>query len=191
MKRALLSALMMILLLTGCGAGAEARIQQSQSELIAAERLCFTANVTEDLETEVFRCTLAVESTAEQTEITVTAPEEIAGVRAVLREGEAELAYGDVRLSLGAGLRNRLGPAEAMPLLCIALRSGHVLRAWTERDGEAELIAAESWCTDDLTWRVWYDAETLTPVHAALWEGEREIISCAIESFQADISQKG
>ena len=75
MKQAVLPVLLTILLLTGCGAGAEARIKQNQTELAAAERLCFTADVTENLQTEVFRCTLDVEAAADGTAITVTAPD--------------------------------------------------------------------------------------------------------------------
>lgn len=168
------------LLLCGCGKDAEAQVKAAQDRLNEAERLCFTAAVTADLGTERFSCTLEVGSSETETTITVIEPEALSGVRARWTEDGAALEYEDLALSLGTILNGTTGPVEAMPMLCAILRGGHIIHAWTERDGETALLAADYYQTDEQTWTVWFDANTLAPVHAALRESGRTTVSCEI-----------
>ena len=65
MRRMFLPALMITLLLTGCGGAApERKIEELRETLTAAEEITVTADVTADLESEVFQCTLRCISTA-------------------------------------------------------------------------------------------------------------------------------
>ena len=183
MKRAILPALMITLLLCACGNGgaaAEEKLEARRDALAAAEEITFTADVTANLGDEVFACTLACAATPEEVSAEVLAPEPVAGVRAVSRDGETTLRYEGVQLSVGAA---GLGPMQAVPLLMRALKAGHVIRAWTETAERGALIAAEIYADDNYALTVWFDSAALSPVHASLSEGGTELLRCEIRNF--------
>ena len=185
-ERALLGALTMALLLTGCGKGTEETLEARRDALAGAERIAFTAALRCDLDTEEFCCTVKAEQTPEELRLTVTEPEELSGITARLSEdGEGLLEYEGLSLSLGRALTEGPGPLQSLPILLTALREGYVLRAWRERDGETELLAAELWAGDDLSLTVWYDAQSLNPVHAGFGMDGKERIRCEITEFTA------
>ena len=178
-KRAILPVLMIAALLTGCGgANAEERIEKQRDDLAAAQEISFTADVTANFENEVFQCTLRCTATPEEVVVEAVEPELIAGVRARMAAGEATLEYEGVILSIGGKAG---GPLAAMPILFAALKSGHVIRAWAEQDGE--LYAAELYAHDDYALTMWFDAENLAPVHASLSEDGAEFLGCEIRDF--------
>ena len=174
MKRALVPALMISLLLCACGGEeAEQRIERQRDALAAAEEISFTARVRADLGDEVFLCVLDCSQTPEGLTVEVREPEEIAGIRAHAAGGETTLEYDGVIL---AG-----GPLGAMPLLLRALTEGHVIRAW-EEDGGA-LIAAEIYADDDYALTLWFDGESLAPRCASVSEEGAEFLRCDVERF--------
>ena len=181
MKRAVLPVLMMTLLLSACGGAAlEEQIEARRDALGAAERISFTAEVSCDLGSEVFDCTLACTATPEQVAMEVLSPEIIAGVTASAAAGETALEYGSVQLAVGE--QDAPGPFSALRLLCEALRTGHVIRAWSE-DG---LVAAEFYAGDERGLTVWFTGDGLTPAHAELYSGSadgRALVRCEIRDF--------
>ena len=184
MRRFLMPALMISLLLTGCGAGgAEERLKAQREKLSAAEEITFTADITADLGSEVFDCTLDCAWTPEELTVQVSAPESITGVCTRFRDGEAVLEFGDVSLGVGTAGEEGLSPVSAVPLLTDALRSGFLRRVWRERDGERELLAAEIYVTDAAALTMWFDAETLTPLHGEFYRDGRMILRCEIRDF--------
>ena len=185
MRRFLIPALMISLLLTGCGAsaGAEQKIEKQRETFAAADELSFTADVTADLGDEVFQCRLDCAAGADEVTVEVTEPELIAGIRAHLRDGETELEYENVRLSVPGIGPEGLHPLSAVPLLCKALQAGHVIRAWTEK-ADGGLFAAEIFADENYGLTLWFDKSTLTPVHAELSQDGAVIITCDISNFQ-------
>jgi len=183
-RKLILPVLMITLLLTACGgAAAEREIEARRDAYAAADMLCFTARVRADVGDTVFRCTLSCEAGREETEVRVVEPELIAGVTARLRSGETELAYDGVRLSVGDLTAAGLPPLAAAPLLAQALRGGHVVRAWREKDGDRALYAAELFFSDEWELTVWFDAETLTPLRGEFSKNGVLTASCEIEDF--------
>ncbi|MCD8001382.1 MAG: hypothetical protein LUE95_02135 [Oscillospiraceae bacterium] len=186
MKRAALSALMITaLLLTGCGgAETEERLERRQAELAAAEEISFTAHITANLGDEAFLCTLACCATQETVMAEVTEPEILAGIRAVLQDGDALLQYDGVELAIGAGLaQSAVNPMTAVPLFFDALRTGYVQRTWSEQGEQGALTAAEIYVSDDYALTMYFEAETLIPVYAVLAADGETLISCEIQSF--------
>ena len=188
MKRALLSALMITLLLAGCGgeAALEERLEARRDEYAAAETLSFTAEITANLGNEIFPCTLACTAMEEETRVEVLEPSLVAGVTASLRAGETELRYEGLQLSFGAADAAAGSPMAFAPLLTKALRSGHIIRAWRETGGEAPpRVAAEIYIDDTRQLTVWYDSGTLTPQAALLSSDGEEAVRCTLRDFTA------
>ena len=183
MRRFLLPALMMTLLLTGCGGAApERRMEELKQNLSDADSISLTAEVTATLEHEVFACTLDCTAKPDAVTVIVRAPESIAGIRAVVDASGSRIEYGDISLGVG-GQADIPAPVTALPLLLNALKSGSTLRTWTEREGEREIVVREYYLTDDTSLAVWLDAETLCPLHAEFRHGGAVTIRCEITQF--------
>lgn len=184
MRRFLIPALMISLLLAGCRgtAGTEQKIEEQRDRFAAAE-LSFTAEVTADLGSEVFECTLCCSASGDAVTVEVTAPENIAGVRAHIKGGETTLEYDGVQLVVGRAGTEGVSPVSAMPLLMSALRTGHVIRAWTEGGAKGELAAAEIYASDDCGITVWFDTAAWTPVYAELSVDGEVAVKCNISGF--------
>ena len=183
MRRMFLPALMMTLLLTGCGGAApERRLEELRETLDAAQEITLTADVTANLENEVFPCTLRCTATPGQTAVEVIGPETIAGIRAVVDPEELQIEYADVSLGVG-GAAVMPSPVTALPALLQALKEGNCLRSWTEREGDKPLCVREYYVTDDCALTVWLDSETLLPLYAELRQGEKTAVRCEIREF--------
>ena len=183
MRRFLLPALMMTLLLTGCGGAApERRMEELKQNLSDARRITLTAEVTATLENEVFACTLDCAAQPDAVTVEVRAPESIAGIRAVVDDSGSRIEYGNISLGVG-GQADVPAPVTALPLLLNALKSGSTLRTWTEREGEREIVVREYYLTDDTSLAVWLDEESLYPLHAEFRQGGAVTIRCEITQF--------
>ena len=183
MRRWILPALMISLLLTGCGDSAREReIDGMRKTLAAAEEIAVTADITANLGSERFSCTLRCTQTAKQTAVELTAPETVAGIRAVVGGDGMQLEYAGLSLGVG-GWTPDAAPVTALPLLLTALQSGSTLRCWTEWEEERTLFVREYYVTDDAAMTVWYDASTLLPAHAELRRGGETVLRCEILDF--------
>ena len=183
MRRMFLPALMMTLLLTGCGGAApERRLEELRETLVAAQEISMTADVTANLENEVFPCTLRCMATAEQTTVEVLAPETIAGVRAVVDPEALRIEYDGLSLGMG-GAAAVPSPVTALPALLRALKEGSCLRNWTEREGDKPLFVREYYVTDDCTLTLWLEDGTLRPLYAEFRQGEKTALRCEIREF--------
>lgn len=184
MRRMCLSVLMIILLLTGCGESGELeqKIDALRRTLDGAGKLSFTAEVTADLGESQFTCTLRCTAAAEETVLTVTEPEIIAGVTARLGGGETKLEYDGVELAVGA-TEGGFTPVGAVPVLLEAVRSGHVTQCWREKAGEEELLAARTYIDESSYALLWFREESMEPVYGELVTGDRAVIQCAISEF--------
>ncbi len=183
MRRWLIPALMITLLLSGCGNGAqERRLDELRRTLAAAQKAAVTADVTANLGNERFSCTLACTVTADETAVELIAPETVAGIRAIVGRDAASIEYEGLSLGLG-GWTPDTSPVTALPLLLNALRAGSVLRGWTEREGEQTLLVRDYYVTDDTTLTVWFDDGGLLPVRAEFVCGGETVLRCEILDF--------
>ena len=158
-------------------------LKEQRERFAAAEELSFTLDATLLTESEVFDCTLVCSDRAGAVSIEVTAPENVAGVRVRIENGESVLEYGEITLGIGAAGRYGISPVSAVSLLSDALRGGFLRRCWSERDGARELLAAEIYVTDEAALTVWFDAETLDPIHAEFAQDGRTVLRCEIRAF--------
>ena len=184
MRRWLLPALMITLLLTGCGGSQpERRLEKLREDLGAAQTVTLAADITASLENEVFSCAVRCTAKPDSATVELTAPETVAGLRAVTDGEGTRIEYDGVSLGVGSTLDGRISPAGALPQLLTALRTGSVLRSWTEREGERQSLVAEFYVTDDTTLAVWLDAEALTPRSAEFRRDGAVVLRCEIRDF--------
>ena len=185
MRRLLLPALMISLMLSGCGGtNAAMRRVEEQRELFAgAEEMTFTADITADAGDELFSCTLHCTAEPDLTHVELLAPESLIGVRAEIKDGEATLEYGEISLGIGPAGLDSVTPVSAVPLMVSALRDGFLQRCWTEQDGGRKLIAAEEYAEEKTALTIWYDSETMQTVHCEFSQDGKTVLRCEVRDF--------
>ncbi len=184
MRQVIVPVLMMIFLLSGCGE--DARLQkefdEARDKLLAAESVSFTADVTAELADSVFDCTLVCSKAGEETVVELIKPENIAGIKARISEGQTEIEYDSLILALGDPLKGEISPLSAMPMLMDALLEGHAVRLWTERANEREMVVAQVYISENDYAKLWFERENYAFVHAELVSGGRAVVKCEITS---------
>ena len=114
MKRTILFALMIPLLLTGCGARRDAENWKAFAETVeTAERISFHAEITAHWEDSSASFGADVARAGGETHITLTAPETVSGIAVRAKDGETAAEFDGVILSLDAGRSETLSPCGA------------------------------------------------------------------------------
>ena len=99
MKRTILFALMIPLLLTGCGAQRDAENWKAFAETVGtAERISFHAEITAHWEDSSASFGADVARAGGETHITLTAPETVSGITVRAKDGETEVEFDGVIL---------------------------------------------------------------------------------------------
>lgn len=144
MKRTILFALMIPLLLTGCGARRDTENWKAFAETVGtAERISFHAEITAHWEDSSASFGADVARAGGETHITLTAPETVSGITVRAKDGTASVEFDGVILSLDAGRSERLSPCGAPHRLLAALADGILeyctadSAAFTGADGES------------------------------------------------------
>ncbi len=189
MKKAALAALLIsACLFSACGgeAAAEENIEKNREGWVGAGSVSFLAEVDAEGEDESFACTVRVTASDAVTEMEVMAPELIAGVKARLGDGGAELEYDGAILSLGGSLGREASPLAAMPKLMYAIVEGHISQIWFESDEEGEYAAAKVFLSEKEDILLWFDEKNLLPVYAELVYEGKAVVKCHISDFTAN-----
>ena len=121
--------------------------------------------------------------------LTLTAPENVAGVTARLAAGEAALEYDGVRVETGPLDDTGLSPVSAVPLLLEYIQSGYMAECGMEQDGEEEVLRVV--CRDPEaqpgTGRecsLWFYPDTHALLRGELSQDGYTVIQCAFSAFQ-------
>lgn len=152
MRKQLASLLIPLLLLAGCqgetgsvpGGGeltAEEEARQVRAELLAADSCSGTAEVTADYGQRVYEFTLDFSWRREgETILTLTAPEELAGLTARLEQGQTWLEFDGISLDTGELTGEGLTPMELVPALMEWTREGFMSQCvYEDLDGTPAL----------------------------------------------------
>ena len=138
MKRLCAPMMTLCLLLAACGGGSGGRGDEELALDIRAEYLgmaacAATAEITADYGQRVYEFTLDLQYTkGGETVLTVTAPEDIAGVTARLKDGAATLEYDGASLETGELDGQGLSPVSALPALLNAVQTGFIAEVGRE-----------------------------------------------------------
>lgn len=171
MRKALLFAPMLMLLLTACGGGEErdpaAELQQQYAAVGAAT---LEADVTCHYDDEVREYTLLCAYTPESSTVTVLAPANLAGISATVEEGTLTLSYEDISLDAGSYSAAAISPVAALPKLMEAASAGYAAEQSEEELGERKCLRLSCDLSDDTDtlYTTWFDQETLLPLRSEI-----------------------
>lgn len=170
MRKGLLFALMLTLLLTACGGEEKDRaaLLQEQYALVAAATL--EADVTCHYDDEVREYTLLCAYTPESSTITVLEPAQLSGITATLENGELTLSYDEISLDAGTYSAAAISPVAALPKLMEAAAEGYITEQSTEELNERECLRLSADLSDQpgTLYTTWFDAETMLPLRSEI-----------------------
>lgn len=176
------------MLLTGCGAEKGDPVQEAldfRTAVLAAETCSFQAEVSADFGDRVYEFALdcAYHPQENDAELTVTAPESLAGICATVDGETASVTYEDVSLELGTMAGGHVAPMQLPQLLGDAWAYGYIESQAREGDGFL------------LTYRTGYDQEELmvrtvlngerTPVQAEVYYDGVCVLTAEISEYLA------
>ena len=181
MKQALVPALMMTLLFTGCSGGAQTPqdFTRWQQTLSAASEIRFSAQITGEWSDGTTTFSAEVVRTGEETVVTVTAPETIEGITVRSTSGSDTLEYDGVILELVPGVTDALSPCGAGSILLEALTRGNLIYAGTAESYLTAAVAAPG----GETVTVWRDGDD-TPVYAEIARGETTELTLTLSNWK-------
>ncbi len=192
-RSAVICVLMMTLVLTACGGRAQANSPQEQmlairAAYLAADSYAAKLDVMADYGQRVYNYSVDVTVAGGESVLTVTDPEELAGITARLTDGQSQLEYDGAVLETGPLSDDGLTPLSAVPALLECARTGFIDSCSTERLGERDTLRIL--CRDpevpdgqgrEIT--LWFD-----PVSRGLVQGEiavdgYRVIQCSFKEF--------
>ena len=183
-----------LLLLTACGGGGE----QSQAEelaltvrgeYLAMERLSAQVELTADYGERVYDFALTAAVSGEETVLTLTQPEWVAGLTARITGEEGRLEYDGLMVETGPLDGEELSPMSALPELLAAARSGYMAECALE-EGEDGAALLRVRCGDpeqrpgtgrEVT--LWFDGDSHALRRGEISVDGRRVITCTCLEF--------
>ena len=140
MRKLLFCVPMMILLLSACTGGAEGNeaeelALQIRGEYLAMSSCAGQAAITADYGQRVYQYELAVAVDGEETTLTLSAPDTVAGITARVTGQDGQLEYDGLSVETGPLDPEGLSPVSAVPALLEGARSGYIVSCALEEDG--------------------------------------------------------
>ena len=195
MRRRLMCVPMMILCLTltACGGGEGAQAEQLALD-IRGEYLEMTScagelELTADYGQRVYEYGLSLQWEQKgDMVLTVTAPAEVAGVTARIRDGSTVLEYDGVRLETGPLNADGLSPVDAVPALLTAAREGFMAECGMELLGETQALRVccrdpEGTAGTGTEITLWFAPDTHALLRGELAQDGFTVIQCDFTSF--------
>ena len=135
--------LLLLCLLCGC-TGADSNNDltlELRSDFLSREGCSGVMELTADYGQRVYAYTVEFDGTVKDgMTLVITAPEEVAGITANIREGQTYLEYDGVRLETGPVNEEGLSPLDALPTFLTAMESGYIAETGSEMMGETEVL---------------------------------------------------
>lgn len=184
MKRLLSLAMVILLLLSGCG-GSSPEMDEAMTlreKLLKASGCSFDAAVTADYGDKLFSFRLRCQGdSGGNLTFTVVEPESIAGVSGTVAGTGGELTFDGTALSFPLMADGQVTPVTGPWLLLKTLRSGYLTSAGREGD-LLRMAIDDSYQDDALHLDIW--AEGGMPVRGEILYDGRKILSVDVADFQ-------
>ncbi len=171
MRKALLFAPMLMLLLSACSAGEEENVvNMLQQQYAAVASATIEAEVICHYGDEVREYTLLCAYTPESSAVTVLSPENLAGISAQVEGGTLTLRYDDISLDAGTCTAAAVSPVVVLPKLMEAAAWGYPAQQSEEMLGERLCIRLGCDLSDEsgAEYTTWFDKETLLPLRSEI-----------------------
>lgn len=177
--------LILLFFLSSCsaskGSGQELALK-IRADLLDASKIEMTADVTADYGDRVYQFTFTYAGSADKGEIVITAPEDIAGLKAKVSVSGGTISYDGAELDTGALTSGGLSPADSVPILLSQWQNGYISGCNYENLGSTETLAVTTAVTESESQRTWFDIKTHLPVRSELSQNGRMVISCTFEN---------
>lgn len=188
MRKALLFAPMLMLLLTACGGGEEKvdPTAELQAQYAALASATMEADVTCHYGDEVRTYTLLCAYTPEESTVTVLSPANLSGISATVADGKLQLSYEDISLDAGTYSAAAISPVAALPRLMAAAGNGYVSEQSEETVGERPCLRLACDLPDDenTVYATWFDQETLLPLRSEITVDGTTVFEVAWNRFE-------
>ena len=170
MRKALLFAPMLMLLLTACGGEEKDPAAELQAQYANLAGAVMEADVSCHYADEDRAYTLLCDYAPERSTVTVLSPANLAGISATVENGTLTLSYEDVSLDAGGYSAAAISPVAALPKLMQAAASGYVTEKSEETVGERPCLRLACDLPDDegTVYTTWFDQETLLPLRSEI-----------------------
>lgn len=186
----------LLLLLSACGGQqggdrAEQRALEIRAEYVAMQACGGSMEVTADYGQRVYE--YGIDFTWEkegETVLTITAPENIAGLTARLEKGETALEYDGARIETGPLAPDGMSPVDAIPALLTYAREGFLAECVLEESDGVEILHAvcrepEATPGSGREAGLWFDADTHTLLRGEISQDGYTVVQCVFTSFTA------
>lgn len=194
MKRGI-PALLLMVILAACGGGTGGSPAEELALAVRGEYLDMTActavlDVTADYGQRVYDYTIDVSYVKEgESVLTVTAPEEIAGVTARINRESVVLEYDGVRWETGDLDGNGMSPVDAVPVVLEYAREGFMAECGMEDWEEKQVLRVvcrdpEGTAGTGLECSLWFDPESHAILRAELSQDGFVVIQCVFTQFE-------
>ena len=170
MRKALLFAPMLMLLLTACGGEEKDPAAELQAQYANLTGAVMEADVSCHYADEDRAYTLLCDYAPDRSTVTVLSPANLAGISATVENGTLTLSYEDVSLDAGGYSAAAISPVAALPKLMQAAASGYVTEKSEETVGERPCLRLACDLPDDegSVYTTWFDQETLLPLRSEI-----------------------
>ena len=190
--RKLLLCVLMMTLLTGCGT---AKVSQGEElaltvrgEYLAMEGCTAQACITADYGQRVYEYEMDIAVNGEETVLTLTAPETVAGMTARISGEDSFLEFDGTSVETGPLDDEGLTPVSAPPALLEAARSGYIAACSLEEEGAllridcGDPVGEPGQGTETV---LWFDAATHALTRGEISVDGFRVILCEFSDFAA------
>lgn len=179
-----------LLLLTGCAGGgggnkAEEEALALRTTYLEAEGFSGKAELTADYGQRVCQYQVDVEAGEEETTLTITAPDTVAGITARAINGDTFLDYEDLVLETGPLDPEGLSPMAAVPALLEEVKSGYITAYSFPEDGVLRVDCGDPDREPDMGRAVsmWFDRNSGTMLKGEISVDGTLVVSCLWSEF--------